>query len=239
MSASRKSSFRRRSSLLLVLAALYIILMNSRSRNRNLASHSPRMAVQTDGHPVLPGNESIELPITGYWKEVRASLALPPLRDAVLLPSASGPLTGDADVIGGSVQSGDMDEWNLLRLGRLNPGLRRRRIDSDPGSPSAANQPRYGDSNSNFAHLDSFGKLRPERSRDHDLVVGSDTPRTRESSFAPCMSPDCPDLFISSGAPSAPRTPVGALATSFRAIAEKELKAHRGSRHLKRNKLFG
>ncbi|OCB89684.1 hypothetical protein A7U60_g3161 [Sanghuangporus baumii] len=238
MLMSPKATFRLRSSVLFIFTIFCILLLNNlQSKNRLLDPPSPRItgldANAFNNSSIVKGTG---VQITGYWKEVRASLGLSSLPSTILVPNGFDLRIGDVDV-GGSSMTEDTDERNLRLSGRLNPALRRRRIDSDPGSPGMSLQSQRGDARTKSEYSDSFWEPRSERSHAHDSA-NSDTSEAGDSKFAR-KSTEYPDLFIHSEVPSTPRTPVGALAASFRAIAVKELKVRRGKEHLKhRDRLF-
>ncbi|KAL5490542.1 NOT4 [Sanghuangporus weigelae] len=228
MLVSLKSSFRLRSSVLFIFTIFCILLLNNlQSKNRLLDPPSQRMtgldANAFNNSSIVKGTG---VQITGYWKEVRASLGLSSLPGTIFIPNGFDLRTGDIDG-GGSAMIEDADDRNLRLSGRLNPALRRRRIDSVPGSPGMSFQSQRVDA------PNSFWEPRSERSHAHS--ANSDTSEAGDSKFARKPT-EYPDLFIRSEAPSTPRTPVGALAASFRAIAVQELK---GKEYLKlRDRLF-
>ncbi|KAL5511891.1 hypothetical protein ACEPAH_5109 [Sanghuangporus vaninii] len=127
--------------------------------------------------------------ITGYWKEVRASLGLSSLPSTILLPNGFDFRTSDVDA-GGSAMTEGTDERNLRLSGRLNPALRRRHIDSDPGSPGMSLQPQRGDARTKSEHSNSFWEPRSERSHAHHSA-NSDA---EHSKFAR-KSTEYPDLW--------------------------------------------
>lgn len=272
MLALTKSHTMRRSGTLLILAvAGFLILKRLRARTSSLSSHAhvPNVLFGDDSSPVAElaaGNnnsESLEIQIEGYWKEVRASLGMPPLPDTFVVPKTSifGVEDPSERLSGGSLSEGDRDEMYLRRIGKLNPALRRRRLVVN----SALSRDKEIQRLSSQSEEDPRGRSRSSRlvdaenTRDYGLKFAHpnsesdlDSKSASRSSFNPPEREPAgssitrdrgayPDLFIAPDTRTAPRIPVGALAASFRAIAVREFKktrrTGRGRTYLRHGKL--
>ncbi|KAH8117609.1 hypothetical protein DFH11DRAFT_1541839 [Phellopilus nigrolimitatus] len=247
----KNSSLRRTTALVLLALAGLLLLKGLSTKNSKFyrqGSSTSVLSVMNNTERFgfdasdFETREGAEVEITGYWKEVRASLGLPPLPSIVAVATSPYFLSGDA---------GDGDDSSLERdglrldatrdirhLGRLDPALRRRRLlFSFSDDPEQLHERK--DQTGSVATPASLFDMRDPRARIYDYTDDSkprgaparansdhnpDVPTSEAHSYTDSRTQ--PDLFLAPDAQhSPPHTPTDVLAASFRAIAVRELRA--------------
>ncbi|THH09983.1 hypothetical protein EW145_g1631 [Phellinidium pouzarii] len=189
-----------------------------------ITAHSYTKAQNGTHFDGMPESSAVE--ITGYWKEVRASLGLAPLLIAIAVEDNLAIEAHDEHDLTRTDKSNDSDEQRQQRLGRLNLDLRRRRLlfsapAPRPTSSYVVNAVQYGKRTRKSISSRPTSLIDGTNVRFYaDLELDADMDEREDN-----CEKSLPQPFLAPEIEDVPRMPVRALSASFRAIAARELKA--------------